>query len=202
MQVCKSPLRSCWAFSQGFAPATDLTVLRDRIVGIVLGNVVMTLVFSSLWPESIRTSLRNASSEVIRSLSSILKNNTAEMRARVARALARAEHFRALSSLELRTFATPAAGGAATPALSAVERLAGATFVAAATPLSLDSNAVLAKLAHWMDLSADCVAQGQKLPDVPDTEFSGDADPGTREPARRAVEQLKLEIGHVASTSD
>src|SRR4029077_1229039 len=32
---------------QGYAPATDLSLLRDRVAGIVLGNVVMTLVFST-----------------------------------------------------------------------------------------------------------------------------------------------------------
>ena len=32
---------------QGYAPATDLTVLRDRIAGILLGNIVITVVFSS-----------------------------------------------------------------------------------------------------------------------------------------------------------
>ena len=40
------------------SPATDLTVLRDRVVGILLGNVVITLVFSGLWPESAITRLR------------------------------------------------------------------------------------------------------------------------------------------------
>jgi multidrug resistance protein MdtO len=37
---------------QTYSPANDLTVLRDRVVGILLGNVVMTLGFSGLWPES------------------------------------------------------------------------------------------------------------------------------------------------------
>ena len=45
---------------QGYAPATDLTVLRDRIAGILLGNIVITIVFSSLWPQSARSGVRAA----------------------------------------------------------------------------------------------------------------------------------------------
>jgi multidrug resistance protein MdtO len=35
---------------QSFAPDTDFTKIRDRLVGIVLGIVVTTLVFRYLWP--------------------------------------------------------------------------------------------------------------------------------------------------------
>jgi len=37
---------------QDTGPTDDLTVLRDRLVGIVLGNVAMSLAFSTLWPVS------------------------------------------------------------------------------------------------------------------------------------------------------
>jgi hypothetical protein len=36
---------------QGFAPATDLDVIRDRIAGIVLGIFVVSVIFRYLWPE-------------------------------------------------------------------------------------------------------------------------------------------------------
>lgn len=36
---------------QGFAPATDFTTIRDRLVGIVLGVVVSSTIFLHLWPE-------------------------------------------------------------------------------------------------------------------------------------------------------
>lgn len=39
------------AIFQGFAPGTDLDVIRDRLAGIVLGIIVMTVVFFYLWPE-------------------------------------------------------------------------------------------------------------------------------------------------------
>jgi multidrug resistance protein MdtO len=36
---------------QGFGPGTDFDTIRDRIVGILLGIVVMTLIFCFIWPE-------------------------------------------------------------------------------------------------------------------------------------------------------
>ena len=36
---------------QGFAPATDFDKIRDRVVGIVLGIIMTTLVFRFIWPE-------------------------------------------------------------------------------------------------------------------------------------------------------
>jgi len=189
---------------QDYSPATDLTVLRDRVVGIVLGNVLITIVFTSLWPESARTGLRSALSEAMHSLARVLKENAAEARTRVAQALTKAEHFRALSSLELRLLTTSEPDAGAAPALAAVERMAGATFVATAQPVFLESNAkALTQLGDWMETSADRMARHEKLPDVPDVELPDDPSPGTRgRIARRAVEQLKSEIGDVASATD
>jgi multidrug resistance protein MdtO len=33
-----------------FGPSFDLTVARDRVLGILLGNLVMTVVFTTVWP--------------------------------------------------------------------------------------------------------------------------------------------------------
>ncbi|TDQ98551.1 FUSC family protein [Paraburkholderia silvatlantica] len=38
---------------QGPAPAFDLTLARDRVIGILIGNVVVYLVFTRVWPVSI-----------------------------------------------------------------------------------------------------------------------------------------------------
>jgi multidrug resistance protein MdtO len=38
---------------QGSGPAFDLTVARDRIIGIIIGNLVTYLIFVNLWPVSI-----------------------------------------------------------------------------------------------------------------------------------------------------
>jgi multidrug resistance protein MdtO len=38
---------------QGSSPAFDLTVARDRIIGIMLGNVVAYLIFTNIWPVTV-----------------------------------------------------------------------------------------------------------------------------------------------------
>jgi len=53
---------------QGLGPPTELTVLRDRVMGILIGNVVMTIVFSSIWPVSALGSARAAVAAVYRAL--------------------------------------------------------------------------------------------------------------------------------------
>src|SRR5215470_2814756 len=51
---------------QGFAPTWYFYTIRDRLVGILLGNVIITLVFEYIWPE-------RASEAMWRSLSSALR---------------------------------------------------------------------------------------------------------------------------------
>ena len=89
---------------QGYAPATDLTVLRDRIAGILLGNVVMTIVFSTLWPQSAATRVRAAVGQVLHTLSTLIASPTtvADNQERAARGLVLAEHFRTLRGFELQ----------------------------------------------------------------------------------------------------
>jgi multidrug resistance protein MdtO len=38
---------------QGSAPAFDMTVARDRVIGILFGNLVVYLLFSNLWPVTV-----------------------------------------------------------------------------------------------------------------------------------------------------
>lgn len=57
---------------QGYGPATDLTVLRDRVVGILVGNAWMTLIFTLVWPVSVTSEIRDIRASLLRLLGSLI----------------------------------------------------------------------------------------------------------------------------------
>jgi len=53
---------------QGTKPAFDLVVARDRIIGILIGNVVVYLIFTNLWPVSVKGRIDAAAASLLRML--------------------------------------------------------------------------------------------------------------------------------------
>jgi len=106
-QLAYAGLQIAFAFFlgvlQNYAPATDLTVLRDRVAGILLGNVVVTIVFSIFWPQSAATRVRSAVGQALRALATLVASpgDAQVNREKAARALVLAEHFRTLRGFEL-----------------------------------------------------------------------------------------------------
>jgi multidrug resistance protein MdtO len=181
---------------QTYSPATDLTVLRDRVVGILLGNVVMTLVFSNLWPESAITRLRGALVDALRGIAALLRSpqSGAAIRRQTVEALARADNFETLSRFEIEMLPRRTH----LPELHGVERLAGAAFVATSEPLAHDVDAqAVALLGDWLDRAAHAMAEDSALPSVPEAVTT--AQSGTA--AQVAVSRLSIETKHVASST-
>ncbi|HEY3657785.1 MAG TPA: FUSC family protein [Steroidobacteraceae bacterium] len=181
---------------QTYSPANDLTVLRDRVVGILLGNVVTTLVFSSLWPESAITRLRGALADALRGIASLLRSpqNAATNRQHTVEALARADNFEALSQFEMEMLPQQTH----LPDLHGIERLAGAAFVAASEPLARDVDAqVVASLGDWLERAAHATAEGSALPSV--IEGATTAESATA--AQIAVSRLNIETENVATSA-
>ena len=61
------------AVLQGYARTSKLSVGRDRVIGILLGNVLMTVVFASLWPVRIKPALRQVLSRSLEALAAMLR---------------------------------------------------------------------------------------------------------------------------------
>ena len=69
---------------QGPSPAFDLSIARDRIVGIVLGNVIVYLFFTRLWPVSVAKRVDPAIAAVLRRLSAMATAVSSTRRSLVA----------------------------------------------------------------------------------------------------------------------
>jgi multidrug resistance protein MdtO len=155
---------------QGYAPATDLTVLRDRIAGILLGNIVMTIVFSTFWPESAALRIRSAIGEALRAIGTLLGTQTSarESRLKAARALVRAEHFRVLHGFELHLVPGYAVGARLEESLHRLAKFEGSVFAATTEPgmRSFDEKSRNA-LARWADRAAISAERGQPWPAAP-----------------------------------
>ena len=201
---------------QGYAPATDLTVLRDRVAGILLGNVVITIVFSSFWPQSARAGVRAAVAEALRAVADVIRRprNAEGARLRTVQALVRADHQHTLSLFELRMLPRHERESLSLPAVASIERLAGAAFVVTTDAISsYTDTASTARLAAWADSAADHVSRGQPVPPSPVSTASVPAAsvPAASAPAaamgpdarlgQHAIEQLESEVQHVASAA-
>ena len=69
---------------QGPSPAFDLSIARDRIVGVLLGNVIVYLFFTRLWPMSVAQRIDPALAAVLRRLSTMATATAATRRSVVA----------------------------------------------------------------------------------------------------------------------
>jgi multidrug resistance protein MdtO len=182
---------------QTYAPATDLTVLRDRVVGILLGNIVMTLVFSGLWPESAFTRLRGALADALRGIAALLRSpqDAATNRQRIVEVLGRANDFEALGHFEVDMQTQQRH----LPDLRGIERLAGAAFVISSEPLVRDLDVpAVASFGEWLDRAAHATAEGSALPSVAE-QATAAASGWTA--AQVAISKLAIEIEHVATSA-
>jgi multidrug resistance protein MdtO len=65
---------------QGASPAFDMTVARDRIVGILFGNLVVAVVFTQIWPVSVSKRIDPAIAALLRRLATLAGAGTQQQR--------------------------------------------------------------------------------------------------------------------------
>ena len=58
---------------QDYAPGTDFDKIRDRLMGIILGIIVSSVVFRFIWPERARDKLRTVVVRVLRALAEFVR---------------------------------------------------------------------------------------------------------------------------------
>ncbi len=69
---------------QGPAPAFDMTVARDRVIGILIGDIVSFVVFTGIWPASIAGRIDPAISALLLRLSEMASDAAAPVRQAIA----------------------------------------------------------------------------------------------------------------------
>jgi multidrug resistance protein MdtO len=200
---------------QGYGPSTDLTVLRDRVVGILLGNLLMSLVFSVFWPISAADEARSALAKTLRALAPLLTlegRTDARVRLSVVQALVEARRFAGIALFELPMLPQrerPEPSGK-TP-LAFTERLAAAVFAVADQPADIARTSVsLPKdeaLSAWLVAAADSLAANETMSPPPDQfadiSAASATQPDDTPPDQRAsaVEARRLLLSEMANVA-
>ena len=201
---------------QGYGPSTDLTVLRDRVIGILLGNVVMSVVFSVLWPASAADRAWSSVAAALRTLGRLLTDRAGPgigARLAVIRALGQARLFVAIAAFELRMLpARQAEASGAGLSVASLHRLAGATFAVVDQPHEPTSPRSSAEqdaaAAAWFVAYADRLRHGRGRRAVPPERSRPSIRPGRACPPtpsltlRAAIEAralLQAEVEHAVA---
>ncbi|WP_175918187.1 FUSC family protein [Burkholderia pyrrocinia] len=186
---------------QGAGPGFDLTLARDRTIGILLGNVVVYLVFTRIWPVSIGKQIDTALAALLdqwRHLAQITQ--PVERRALAAEAFAR--HGAIAQELGLihyePSWVRPAATwlAARRRALAELGALEGPLFLLAER--APGDAAIGARLARVVDLRDDEIARHADSPAPP----APPPDAAATDPARDALLNLiDTRLAHIADAA-
>jgi multidrug resistance protein MdtO len=138
---------------QGFGPTEELTVLRDRVLGILLGNIAMSVIFMTVWPVSAVTQAEGALAKAFATLAALLRGAAADARLGISQNLERARRL-----LSMGTFESGFVPGhaehekKARMGLADLDRLAAATFVVINQPRFDDIDATWRNTAAaWLE---------------------------------------------------
>jgi multidrug resistance protein MdtO len=198
---------------QSYGPAADLTVLRDRMVGILLGNLLISISFSVLWPTSAFDRARSAMARALRTLGDLTRDvvrPAIDARLTAIQALADAQRFVSIAVFEASLLrAQPSRQRIDASAVHRLDRLGAAAFVVAGQ--STDPNISRefdAAVSSWFERAAQGFAVSEPEPLAPEPALMEHAQAGVPVEAapslRAAIEArvlLQWEIEHVVPTS-
>ena len=140
---------------QGPAPAFDLVTARDRVIGILIGNLVVYLVFTNLWPISVGKRIDPAIASLLRQLSAMMTAADVRLRQALASA-AQSQLGKIETDIDLAPYEPEAVRP--TPALLAAPRHAAVEIGALEGPLLLSAGTdarTTAQIADRLEALAD-----------------------------------------------
>jgi multidrug resistance protein MdtO len=125
---------------QDYAPPSHFKVLWDRVIGILLGNVLVTVIFSTLWPTSAEERAKTSIAHALDGLAALVGAEGPRVGARleVLETIDKARQFDAFAKFELRMLPKAGHPEARQGEMTVGEllRIAGWVFVAAELPVS------------------------------------------------------------------
>src|SRR5258705_2549979 len=197
-----------------YGPTMELTTARDRIVGILLGNVLMTIVFSTMWPVSALGRARQLLAQARAALGELVRNATqplVDTRLTAVQRVVQARNFVSIAAFETHLLqGEDRRESYEETAVRTLDRLAAAAFVVAAQPSQADLDEAArtqdARASTWFADTARRVATGQSPPAPPDrtalVAARAELTASAPSPLRVALDArifLQREIEHAAS---
>jgi multidrug resistance protein MdtO len=198
---------------QSYGPATDLTVLRDRMVGILLGNLLISISFSVLWPTSAFDRARSAMARALRTLGDLTRDvmiPATDARLTAIQALVDARRFVSIAVFEANLLrASRGHERVDESAVRQLDQLGAAAFVVADQSCDPDASRKLdAATSSWFEETAHRFEVGEPVPRAPDPALVEHAQadvPVAAAPSLRAAIEarvlLQREIEHVVTAS-
>jgi multidrug resistance protein MdtO len=196
-----------------YGPTMELTTARDRIVGILLGNVLMTIVFSTMWPVSAFDRARQVLAQAFVALGELVRNATQSLqdaRLTAVQKVVQARHLISVAEFETHLLQRDYRRESfEETAARSLDRLAAAAFVVAAQPVRNEIGEAArmqdAAAAQWFADMSRLIA-ARDAPSQPPARSNAlaqtDFSPATSSSLRAAIYArtlLQREIEHVTS---
>jgi multidrug resistance protein MdtO len=198
---------------QTYGPATEVTVLRDRMVGILLGNLLISISFSLLWPTSAFDLARSAMARALRTLGDLMRDMmtpASDARLTAIQAMVDARRFVSIAVFEANLLrADRGHERIDESAVRQLDQLGAAAFVVADQSRDPEASGKLdAATSSWFEETAHRFEVGEPASRPPDPALIEHAQAGVPVAAapslRAAIEArvlLQREIEHVVMAS-
>jgi len=158
---------------QGFGPTLDMETARDRIVGLLLGDVVMFVIFTTIWPVSVANVVRTNLVKAVEHLAALFRTDEDEATHRAGFAQAIEQARAATVNEPFETLAALTADGPR-PIDAGILTRVQALFVSVAVildlrrqiPGSADIATYDAALAAWFQRAAAWIRDGSGAAEI------------------------------------